>query len=83
MKSEYRMACTGEGAGHSRHNWVKKDMAKAVQSTIDANHHAGQHPDGFYNKQCAPYVVEVREVSNWQQPHDMEAPLILDDVNQP
>lgn len=80
MKTEYRMACTGEGRQHSKHNWGKKNMAKANQSVLDANHHAEMHPDGFYNRACAPYVVETREVSNWQQPQDVEAPLIVDDL---
>ncbi len=80
MKTEYRMACSGEGRGHAKHNWAKKNMAKAVQSTVDANHHAEMHPNGFYNRACAPYVVETREVSNWQQPQDMAQVVIADDI---
>ena len=72
MSTEYRMACTGTGPGHSKHNWVKKTEAKADQSVIDANHHAAQHPDGFYNKQCAPYVAEQRAVSAWSPSGDLE-----------
>ena len=77
---EWRMACTGKGAGHSKHKWPKKNAAKANQSAIDANHHAEQHPDHFYNRVCAPYVVETREVSNWAEPLTVEPPLILDDL---
>jgi len=65
MSTEYRLACTGEGREHSRHNWGKKNLAKAAQSALDANHHAELKPNGFYNRHCAPYVVETREVGSW------------------
>ena len=67
MSTEYRMKCSGEGRSHRSHNYPKKNMAKAVQSAMDANHHAEVKPDGFYNKFCAPYVVETREVSDWTE----------------
>lgn len=64
MKVEWRMRCSG-GKGHSKHVWPKKNKAKADQSALDANHHAEQRPDGFYNRMCAPYVAESREVGPW------------------
>ena len=63
--NEYQMVCSGEGIQHSKHKWKKKDLAKARQSTTDANHHAEQHPDGFYNRTCSPYYIETREVKPW------------------
>ena len=62
---EYRVVCGGEGRQHRSHQWPKKDLKKAKQSVIDANHHAEMHPESFYAKFCAPYRIESREVRDW------------------
>ena len=62
---EYRIACNGSGRGHSQHASPKRDLAKATQAAIDANHHAEIHPTSFYTK-CAPWSVERRQVTEWE-----------------
>ncbi len=67
---EHRMVCAKHGQrGHSSHAYIKKNLAKAQQDTIDANHRASQGSTFFY-KEEAPYVIQRREVGAWE---DIEA----------
>ena len=65
---EYRVVCARYGErGHGQHTWAKKTEAKAKQAVIDNNHHAevvvaSTH---FYTQE-APYRVQVREVTDWE-----------------
>lgn len=65
-KQEFRITCARHGTpGHQSHVWVKKDLKKAKQSKIDADHNAEMNPEHFYAKE-APYRIEVREVGPWE-----------------
>ena len=64
---EYRLVCTGEGPGHRTHRYTKRDLAKATQAAIDANHHAEQHPTHMVYRACRPFMVERRLVGAWEK----------------
>ena len=65
---EYRVTCSKhEQVGHQLHHWNKLSKDSATQTVTDANHKAelDTHDLGFYNRVCAPYRVETREVTEW------------------
>ena len=64
--TEIRVVCANYGtAGHSNHVWAKRDMAKARQSVIDAQHRADVgNPTAYYRAE-APYQIQTREVGPW------------------
>ncbi len=66
-KTEFRVVCAKFGTqGHSDHVTVKHDKAKAVQSVIDANHHAEVVSEGHFYKGEAPWRIQEREVGAWE-----------------
>ena len=68
---KFRIACSRFGQdGHQLHGWEKFDRKAAEQAVTDANHNAEVRPDGFYNRVCAPYVLETREVTMWTEAVD-------------
>ena len=63
---EYRIVCALFGQdGHQLHRWPKLSEERALQAVTNANHSADQHPDGFYNRVCAPYVAQYRPLMDW------------------
>ncbi len=65
-KLEHRIVCAKHGErGHSSHAYPKRDLAKAQQDVIDANHRAEVGKTDFYRGE-APWTVERREVSPWE-----------------
>ena len=63
---KYRIACSHfDEDGHQLHGWEKQSRKAAEQAVTDANHRAEMKPGGFYNRVCAPYRVETREVTEW------------------
>ncbi len=69
-KIEYRVVCAKFGTqGHSDHVTVKKGKdakRKAIQSVIDANHHADMVSEGHFYKGEAPWRIQEREVGAWE-----------------
>jgi len=66
MSTEHRVVCSRFGTqGHSNHNWSKPDEKKAIQTVIDLNHHADINPDHFYAQE-APYRIQQRSVTAWE-----------------
>ncbi len=66
-KTEYRVVCAKFGTrGHSQHVHIKASKAKAVQSVIDANHHADVVSEGHFYKGEAPWRTQERDVSAWR-----------------
>ena len=65
-KTEIRVVCANYGAaGHASHTWPKRDLDKARQSVIDAQHRAEVgNPTAYYRGE-APYRIQVREVGPW------------------
>lgn len=68
--TEHRIVCAnhgvkGAGNRHTNHVWPKRDKNKAVQSVIDANHHAETLPNSFYSGE-APYRMQERQVTTWE-----------------
>ena len=75
MTTEYRLVCARHGtAGHGSHWWQKRDRRRAVQSKIDADHHAQMHPTSYYSAE-APYRIEQRTVTAWEPLKDSETDL--------
>ena len=67
MKTEHRIVCRLHGTqGHSRHIWPKRDRKHAVQSVIDANHHAEMMSQDHFYKREAPHRRQEREVTDWE-----------------
>ena len=65
-KTEYRVVCQHFGTrGHTTHSWIKGNRKKAEQSVIDLNHHVEIHPRIYYSDE-APYVIQEREVQQWE-----------------
>ena len=62
---EYRIVCNGSGQMHRLHKYPKRDLAKAVQSVIDADHHSEMNRTHFYGA-CAPWTIERRTVGAWK-----------------
>ena len=68
---EFRVVCAhfGDTTRHSAHKWEKrgkKGKHNAKQSVIDLNHTAEMRPDTNFYQGEAPYRVQTREVTPWQ-----------------
>ena len=65
-ENEYMMVCARFGQdGHQLHKWPKLTEERVNQAVKNANHSADMHPEGFYNRVCAPYVPMVRPIVEW------------------
>ena len=71
---EYRVVCAAYGQlDHRMHHWPKRDLAKAEQAVIDADHHNEQLAERPTMSPTAkrwyagesPYRVQFRSVSAW------------------
>ena len=65
-REEWRLVCANYGTtGHSSHSRTKKDRAKAFKDKAEADRHSALHDGKFYGNE-APYRVQRREVTPWQ-----------------
>ena len=65
-KLEHRMVCAKHGErGHSTHAYPKRDLAKATQDKLNADHKAEMDKTDFYRGE-APWVIQTREVGKWE-----------------
>jgi len=69
MALEYRVVCRHfPKSGHGTHVHPKRSLDHALQSVIDADHHAemlqGTSPRHWYVEE-APHRVQQREVTGW------------------
>ena len=67
---EFRVVCAHFGTRHHlAHKWDKKGKDrkhKAAQSVIDLNHSADIRPNTNFYQGEAPYRVQTREVTAWE-----------------
>ena len=66
---QFRVVCKYHPSnGHQLHRWEKMSRESAEQSVSDLNHKADMDrgTDSFY-RNCAPYTIETREVSDWTE----------------
>lgn len=70
----YRIRCSGTGPYHRDHRYEKKTLAKAQAAVADfATHVDRLGPIAALYADCAPYIIEQREVTEWEPVNDAKA----------
>ena len=67
MKAEYRIVCARfPEPGHGLHHQEKEDHRTAVTSVVGRNAKAAVQQFYYFCSREAPYKVQTREVSEWE-----------------